>query len=464
MAAMSWRGGSLRFGLARAEVPSREALRNVAHIAALTAAGLTMDERAVRAVGSMSDRLRTRLAHAGVLPAVHAAAAEALESHVARYLGVLTARRRAARYVEVTGARLRTLLGGFATWREATEDAMGARLTSLTESRKWSAATLNAHVTAVRSLAKWCVRVGVLPSDPTPGLERADNAGATQRRALTLDEARVLLDFLRAQPGTAPARALTYEVAVQTGLRRAELASLTVADFDLDGEPAIVRLPGARTKNGRDALLPIPADLAGRLREAFTQKMPGAKALGVREASKSSVRFREDVDNARAAWVAAGGNAESDFLRLTDGAGRVLVFHSLRHSRGVWLFEHQKATPREAMDAMRVGSLALVERYSRSMKLDVDRLAATAPILTTVEAVEVRATGTENAGARSGAPLGLRLGINRDVSGRPGVPEVRGVEVKNHSETTGVSGDSDPVSRPRLERGTRALKVRCSTN
>lgn len=53
---------------------------------------------------------------------------------------------------------------------------------------------------------------------------------------------------------------------------------------------------------------------------------------------------------------------QSDFLAYRDAAGRFLDFHALRHTRGVWLFEHHKAHPREVQDLMGVSSLTLVDR------------------------------------------------------------------------------------------------------
>ncbi|MFN4243860.1 MAG: tyrosine-type recombinase/integrase [Tepidisphaerales bacterium] len=429
MGSVAWRGGVLRFALLRSKAASQGLLLNVAHVAELAAAGLALDDRATRTVAALPDALRARLVAAGVVPGVYAAAVEPLQQHVDRFLAALRDRRRVPEYVAAVELRLRNLLGGLATWRDATPAVLADRLADLSARRGWSAATRNAHVTAVRSLARWCVRAGLLAADPTTGLDRADNAGARERRALSLDEARWLLDYLRDQPGPGGERALTYELAIQTGLRRGELASLTVADFDLAGEPAVVRLPGARTKNGRDALLPIPAETAARLREAFARKLPGAKALRVGDASKAAKQFRRDVGAAREAWVAAGGDAGSDFLRDVDGAGRVLVFHSLRHTRGAWLFAHHKVTPREAMDAMRLQSLALVERYSRSMRLDVDRLAKTAPSLALPEA----AVAAAESGARSGARLGVCSYTKRDFSGRSGRAAAGGSKVANRS-------------------------------
>lgn len=56
------------------------------------------------------------------------------------------------------------------------------------------------------------------------------------------------------------------------------------------------------------------------------------------------------------------------FLRYEDSDGRHVDFHTLRHTRGVWLFEHHKAEGRNVQELLGVGSLGLVDRCSRSYK------------------------------------------------------------------------------------------------
>ena len=71
-------------------------------------------------------------------------------------------------------------------------------------------------------------------------------------------------------------RALIYRVLVTTGLRRGELAALTVGDVLLDDrQPAIV-LRGADAKNGKRATLPLQADVAAELRAWIDEKTKAA--------------------------------------------------------------------------------------------------------------------------------------------------------------------------------------------
>ncbi len=50
-----------------------------------------------------------------------------------------------------------------------------------------------------------------------------------------------------------------------SGFRASELASLTPERFDLSADPPTATVPAAYTKNGKEAIQPLPPPLAGRL-------------------------------------------------------------------------------------------------------------------------------------------------------------------------------------------------------
>ncbi len=90
------------------------------------------------------------------------------------------------------------------------------------------------------------------------------------RRALSVVELNKLLDTTR-QLGpfrglSGPDRAILYLTAVQTGFRASELSSLLVGDLNLDQDPAVVVLDGSRTKNGKEAKIPLSPTFVSTLR------------------------------------------------------------------------------------------------------------------------------------------------------------------------------------------------------
>lgn len=55
---------------------------------------------------------------------------------------------------------------------------------------------------------------------------------------------------------------MIYKTLVLTGLRKGELASLTIGNLDLDGPTAYATLDAGDTKAGQAADVPLRADLA----------------------------------------------------------------------------------------------------------------------------------------------------------------------------------------------------------
>ncbi len=118
-----------------------------------------------------------------------------------------------------------------------------------------------------------------------------------------------------------PERALLYKLAVETGLRRGELASLTRASFNLDGGRPTVRVTAAYSKHRREDELPLRADTAAEFGDFLAYKLPDSTAFNILKSRRNSAKmFREDV--------------EATGLPYVDAAGRYADFHCLRHTTG----------------------------------------------------------------------------------------------------------------------------------
>jgi integrase len=191
-----------------------------------------------------------------------------------------------------------------------------------------AARTVNAKLATLTAWGNWLVESGRLTVNPFSRLRKLDECDDVRRRrrAMTADEIDRLLTVARLRPvaqfgrptlriidDARPAksrstwkraeltfativdaaergrarmrpeaaeqfgrlgreRALIYRVLVTTGLRRGELAALTIGDVLLDDrQPAIV-LRGADAKNGKRATLPLQADVAAELRAWIDEK------------------------------------------------------------------------------------------------------------------------------------------------------------------------------------------------
>ncbi len=170
------------------------------------------------------------------------------------------------------------------------------------------ARTRNTYRAAVVAFCNWCVETGRLLSNPFGKVAKADEDvdPRRQRRALTEDELRRLLDVARRRPvldatmirrgkrkGEAIAelrddtrkrletlgweRALIYKTLVLTGLRKGELASLTVGQLVLDGTLPCLMLDAADEKNREGSTIPLRSDLADDLRQWLAEKAKAAQ-------------------------------------------------------------------------------------------------------------------------------------------------------------------------------------------
>ncbi len=75
-------------------------------------------------------------------------------------------------------------------------------------------------------------------------------------------------------------RALTYELLLTTGMRKSELASLTIEDVDLCNDAPAVTLRGIHAKNGKRATIPLRPDVAIHVRDWLADRRRCLAAQG----------------------------------------------------------------------------------------------------------------------------------------------------------------------------------------
>ncbi len=200
---------------------------------------------------------------------------------------------------------------------------------------------------------------------------------------------------------TGHARRLLYETAILTGLRSSELAALTRVSMMLSAEKPYILLEARSTKNRKAARQYIKIDLARELTAHVARLIPGACVFNMPRREHVAKMLRHDLDDARAAWIADAGDdaAErtrregSDFLRADDHNGRVLDFHSLRHTCGSWA-AMGGASPKALQTLMRHSAITLtLDTYGHLLP---DEAAQTVERMPTIEPMRLRLTGTMN--------------------------------------------------------------------
>lgn len=161
-------------------------------------------------------------------------------------------------------------------------------------------------------------------------------------------------------------RVLLYALAIQTGLRSAELRSLTRGRLFLDAHEPFITCKAGSTKNSKDARQYIQRDLADELQNHIATKAPQAPVFSMPKPFDVADMLRADLGDARQAWLRAAEHdpdehqrrLQSDFLADVNHDGEVLDFQSLRHCTGAWL-AMAGAHPKAVQTVMRHSSIVL---------------------------------------------------------------------------------------------------------
>lgn len=323
-----------------------------------------------------------------------------------------------------------------------------------------SARNIIHHRAAAVAFAHWCVSDRRLAGNPFAGVAKpnADADPRRKRRAMTEGELVNLLDVARRRPlldaltvrrgarrGQAVAhvrdevrdqldllgreRALIYKTLVLTGLRKNELASLTVAQLQLDGPVPHVELDAADEKNGEGSAVMIRADLADDLRRWLDERLAALQADAHRRGEPIPARLPAD---AKLFDVPAGlvrifdRDLKAAGIAKRDERGRTLDVHALRTTFAT-LLSKGGVPLRTAQAAMRHSDPRLTANvYTDPKLLDVAGSLDALPSLPLgrgpdADTERVRATGTVGPQCHAVDPqLALQLSLNPCKPGQSG--------------------------------------------
>ena len=185
--------------------------------------------------------------------------------------------------------------------------------------------TSNHYLSSIRAFTKWMIkdrRTNVNPLfDPSRLNAKTDRRHP--RRALRED---VFYEaWLSLTASGRPFRGLTgadrlvlYTLATNTGLRVSELASLTEASFDLNGQKPTVTVEAGYSKHRRKDVQPLRADVAEMMFQyiASARRVQGAPLWPGTWSQVAAQMLREDL-------AAAG-------IDCQDERGRIFDFHATR--------------------------------------------------------------------------------------------------------------------------------------
>ena len=421
------------------------------------------DEDAARGVLRDLER-RAELVKSGVMTASEDSIADQqtvpLDDHFRAYLDHLQAKGAGKTHRDNTVRNLRRVSSecSWKTLRELGRQPL-ERWLSQRMADGTSARTRNAHLSSLIAFGNWCLDNGRLLVNPFARIGKANEKAdpRRQRRAMSEGELNQLLKVARWRPlaehgresvaieshgtgkpakrsnwkkaeltldGLADAverardrladnpdlveqldrlgreRALIYKTLVLTGLRKGELASITVGQLDLDGSMPCLILNAADEKNGQGSTIPLRADLAEDLKEWSTD-LPKPTTLRLMDHQAKPDPSRKLFEVPAGLVRILDRDLLASGIDKRDERGRTLDVHALRHTFGTLLSKGGVA-PRTAQAAMRHSSLDLtMNTYTDPKLLDVQGAMESLPSLTlstelpTRDRQTLKATGTD---------------------------------------------------------------------
>jgi site-specific recombinase XerD len=335
----------------------------------------------------------------------------------------------------------------------------------------------DAYLADIKGFTRWLWRDKRMAVDPFAGLPRLASKGGEAdvthaRRDFLPEELERLLSTAR-RSGEALRklsgldRYFLYLTACATGFRASELASLMPESFrQLDGPRPTATVCSSCTKNRREAVQPLPADVARALAGWLRDKPAGVPVWPGKWPSRAFLMIRVDLETARQQWLAeAPEGAEraereaSDFLAYVDHAGRYGDFHALRHSY-ITAIGRTGAAPKVHQELARHSSYALTGRYTHAHLHDLaGAVAELPPLVPSPGPGELAATGTD--GKSLGPFLGPDSESGSDKVRRPetgeGSPK-KGQNPGKHGTFAVFQGGEQEAPKP-ADSGTRSPGV-----
>ena len=406
-----------------------------------------------------------------------------LKAHLEDWKRSLEASGRPPKYIAQRFNRIEKAFAacGFLRTQDLTADRLENFLHDLRKTDDLSVQTTNDWLQAIRQFCRWMVANGRMERDPftrlKPGnvkadvrLRRGEFTDAECRKLIATAEAS--LEDFRGIFG--PSRAMLYRVALNTGYRVKELASLTPDSFDLDAKTPAIVLAAEFTKNRSEAVQPISTELADALRPFLAARPKQLPVWPGTWREKAAKMLRIDLDAAGIPFTIQGHEGEE-----------TRDFHAFRNCY-ISNVIRAGADLKQAMTLARHSDPKLTTaRYARTRLHDLGSLVNKLPGSKEPETARLRMTGTDGDTAsleKQHAVSGAATGAANGGNGRLRLRRIEETDMTEPSEKgmqkilkpLGNAGDSGreksgedgQATKPpaRLELATYALRKRRSTN
>ena len=365
-------GRRYRLPLFESERLSKDFARRLAGLTAQVEAGLSPDKATLLWLSQLPAAMRERLAKMGLIDPRQATAGKSLTDHLSDHIAYLVHKGNTPKYCGMVESRISRILEACQIRKMSELDAEKVQryLSGQIASGRMSERTANHYLRHTKGFFRWLWQTDRLDKDISKYLHLRRIAHTRRRRALSTDEITCLLDWLNHQAPpreglSGRQRAAAYKLALTTGLRAAEIRSLTVSS--IDAKTSTITVLAGYTKNRKEAVLPLRADVLADLQEQARGKLPTAPLLPLPE--KTAEMFQADLAGARQFWIASApddqSRSRSDFLKRQTADGWA-DFHSLRHTFATML-AGGGVHPKIAQALMRHSTITLtMDIYSHS--------------------------------------------------------------------------------------------------
>jgi integrase/recombinase XerD len=214
-------------------------------------------------------------------------------------------------------------------------------------------ASQNRVLSGIRNFFAFLTREGYLAHNPAQGLRLSKEPDALPKNVLTPEEARKIIEAPDVHTLSGYRDRTLLEVLYATGVRKAELRNLTVADMNLEEELLRVN----RGKGGRDRVVPLSGIACQYLENYIKAIRP--ELLKGRETDKLFLSIRDGVP-VGVHGIKAIINRYVRRLNLK----KHVTCHLWRHSCATHLLKNN-ANLRHVQEMLGHKSLATTERYLR---------------------------------------------------------------------------------------------------
>ena len=259
-----------------------------------------------------------------------ASATTPIQEFLDKFKVKLVAEGNSQRYIEFAISRIDAIIKTckFETLQDISRNSINQWIADEIKKGARTASTINTYVVAISGFLNWCIESKYLTENPLAKLKKLNEAVGRkkQRRSLTENELTRLLTAARSRKyrkaDKGEEHKLIYRLLVGTGLRSMELGN--AKPFQFDFEKCRFTVKAEATKNRKDDVLPVRADLCKRLK-AWIEKRNIQPHERIFFYTKKSIHSAFKID-CRVAGI-----------ELKSADGRSIDVHALRRTFGTML-------------------------------------------------------------------------------------------------------------------------------